>query len=244
MSKNPKVLVATTIYEGKDYVFDLFYNNLKKLDYDNYDILIVDNSRTKKYYSKLKRKGVPVVHVNRGLNSRVAHAKSLNKIREVFLKGDYDYWLSVESDLIPPVDIIQRLMGHDKPAVGCMYTIGYADSKSEPPRPCLFVTEQIPGEKDSFGRQQLRTRNLNPEEAYPLFGSGVMPIHGCGIGTCLIKREILEKFPFKYELNTPKVMHSDVLFYMDLHNAGIQNYVDTDVIVPHHNSNWNLVKDI
>lgn len=241
---NPKVLVATTIYEGKDYIFKEFYENIKKLEYDNYDILIVDNSRTKKYYSKLKRMGVTVVHVNRGANSRIAHAKSLNKIREVFLKGDYDYWLSVESDLLPPVDIIQRLMKHDKPAVGCMYNIGYEYSKSEPPRPCLFVTEPIPGEVNAAGNQMLRTRNLSPEEAFPLFGSGVMPIHGCGIGTCLIKKEILEQFEFKYELNAPKVMHSDVLFYMDLHNAGIQNYVDTDIMIPHHNSDWNKVADI
>lgn len=238
MTEYPKVLVATTIYEGKDYIFERFWNNLKNLTYPNYEILIVDNSKTKKYYSKLKRMGVPVVHTKRGANSREAHAKSLNKIREHVLKGGFDYWLSVESDLIPPIDIIQRLMKHDKDSVGCMYNIGYADSTTEPPRPCLFVTQV-----DEVAKS-ISTRNLTAEEGFGIFGKGVIPIHGCGIGTCLIKRHILVKIPFQFNTEVDRIMHSDVLFYMDMHNMGLKNHVDTDIIIPHFNSNWNKVKDV
>lgn len=235
---SPKVLIGVTIYEDKDYIFKEFYENIKNLTYDNYELLIVDNSATKKYYSKLKRMGVPVIHVNRGANSRVAHAKSLNKIRDYLLKNDFDYWMSIESDLIPPVDIIERLMAHDKDSVGCMYNIGYPDSVAEPPRPCLFVT------KVDENTKTLSTRNLSPEEGFSLFGKGVIPIHGCGIGTTLVKRHVLEKISFKYELNIDKVVHSDVLFYMDMHNLGMKAHVDTNIIVPHFNSKWSEVKDI
>lgn len=238
MTEYPKVLVGVTVYEDKDYIFDEFYANVKNLSYPNYEVLIVDNSATKKYYSKLKRRGVPVVHVNRGANSRVAHAKSLNKIRDHFLAGDYEYWMSIESDLIPPVGIIERLMKHDKDTVGCMYNIGYADNTQEPPRPCLFVT--VVNEET----KSISTKNLNPKEGFGLFGKGVMPIHGCGIGCSLVKRHILEKIPFQYNTDVDTVMHSDVLFYMDMHNMGLQNHVDTDIFIPHFNSKWGNVKDI
>ena len=75
-----------------------------------------------------------------------------------------------------------------------------------------------------------------------MFGTGVKEIHGCGLGATLIKRSILERFQFWYDLNEP-VKHSDVLYYMDLHNAGIPNFVDTDLIVPHYNSKWDDVAD-
>jgi len=235
---SPKVLLGIVTYEGKDYVFDKFWKNIQSLTYDNFDVVVIDNTRTKKYYSKLKRRGVPVIHINRGANSRIAQAKSLNKIRDIMLKGDYEYFMSIESDLIPPIDIIQRLMTHNVDVVGCMYIIGMMSMKNQPPRPCLFVTEPKKDKPNSF-----RTANLDADVGFGLFGHGVIPIHGCGLGTTLIKRNIMEDIPFKYDLNKGKVIHSDVLFYMDMNNLKKTVYVDTDIIIPHFNSDWNLVKD-
>ena len=232
---NPKVLIGVVTYVGKDYIFDEFWKNIQNLDYDNYDVVVVDNTKGKKYYSKLKRRGIPVHHVNRGANSRMAQDRSLNKITSIMLKGDYEYFLSIESDLLPPSDIIQRLMAHDKDVVGCMYNIGYVDSASQPPRPCLFTMnkEEINGKA---------TRNLTADEGFSLFGRGVIRIHGCGLGTTLIRRSIVEEVPFRYTTENDRV-HSDAVFYGDLHNKKIQAFVDTDIIIPHFNSDWNLVKD-
>jgi len=238
----PKVLIGIVTYEGKDYVWDKFWSNIKNLSYDNYDIMITDNSPTKKYYSKLKKrlkheKNVTIKHVNRGDTSREAQAKCLNLIRDKVLKEDYDYFMCIESDLIPPRDIIERLMSHNLPSVGCIYLIGYADSDSQPPRPCLFGLR--PG-KD--GNDGIGTYNLPPAEGFGMFGTGVKQIHGCGLGATLIKRNILERIRFWYDLREP-VKHSDVLYYMDIHNEGIPNYVDTDLIIPHYNSKWDDVTD-
>lgn len=237
---HPKVLVGITIYEGKDYVWEKFYDNIKNFSYPNYQVLIVDNTSHKKYYQKLLKRTknnplVTVVHTERGGTSREAQARSLNIIRDECLRGGYDYFLSLESDLIPPRDIIERLISHDKPVVGCVYLIGYDYSDSQPPRPCLFGVKK----NDEGGAS---TFNYPPEQGFSFFGRGVVPIHGCGIGVTLISRKILERFRFWYDLNPP-IKHSDVLFYMDLHNNGIQNYVDTDMIIPHYNSAWDLVTD-
>lgn len=237
----PKVLVGITIYEGKDYVWDKFYENLRKFTYPNFEVLIVDNSSNKAYYKKLLKKtkkhpNTKVVHVDRGGTSREAQARSLNYIRDYFLDNNFDYFLSLESDLLPPTDIIERLISHNKLVVGCIYLIGYAHSESQPPRPCLFGVK--PNPNGGF----TGTFNYPPEEGFGFFGNGVVPIHGCGIGVTLIARKILERFRFWYDLNPP-IKHSDVLFYMDLHNNGYVVYVDTDMIIPHYNSEWDLVTD-
>ena len=236
----PKVLVGVVTYDKKGYMDDLFYGNIEGMSYPNFDVIIVDNSSDKKYYSKLKRrfknkKNYVVKHVSRGDTSREAQAKSLNKLREHFLAGDYDYLMLIESDLVPPKDIIERLMNHKVSVVGSVYLIGYADSKTQPPRPCLFGVKRKEG-------GEAKTFNYPPSEGFAMFGKGLIQVHGCGFGSTLMKRDIIERFRFWYDLNPP-IKHSDVLFYMDMHNATIPIYVDSDMIIPHYNSDWNQVTD-
>lgn len=236
----PKVLVGVVTYEGKDYCWDLFFKNLLNLEYPNYDVLIVDNSKNGKYYRELqkrtkKHKNITIARVDRGLSSREAQANSLNYIRNHMLDNDYDYFMSIESDLVPPVDIIERLMSHKKQVIGSIYLIGFPDSQSQPPRPCLFNVR-----KDKHGK--VETFNLPPNVGFTFYGKGVMKVHGCGLGATLIKRDVLEKIKFWY-IHDDVIKHSDVLFYMDLHNIQIQCHVDTDMIIPHYNSKWSDVKD-
>ena len=239
MSKYPKVLVGIVTYEGKDYIWDKFINNIKSLTYPNFDVMIVDNTKDKKYYNKLNRRlkdtDIIIKHVNRGDTSREAQARSLNTIRDYFLENNYDYFMSIESDLIPPRDIIQRLMRHNKLVVGTIYLIGFHYSKTQPPRPCLFSVR-----KKKNGSGEMETYNI--PNGFDYFGNGLVKIHGCGIGCVLIDKSILQKVKFWYHLDPP-VKHSDVLFYMDLHNMGIPVYIDSDLIIPHHNSDWKDVAD-
>jgi cellulose synthase/poly-beta-1,6-N-acetylglucosamine synthase-like glycosyltransferase len=52
-----KVLVACPIFEGMRYCFNEFIESVKKIDYPSFDILVVDNSRKKDFYEKLKEVG-------------------------------------------------------------------------------------------------------------------------------------------------------------------------------------------
>lgn len=241
---NPKVLVATVTYDGKDYIWDKYYSNIKNLEYDNYDFLVVDNTRRTGYYKKLLKQKVNALHAPRGKNSRTALVNSYNMIRDYFLKGGYEYLLVIESDLIPPVDIITRLLRHNKEVIGCMYNIGYDYSESQPPRPCLFGVKKLK-EQDGAGKITLETFNYTAEEGFGFYGNGVIKIHGCGLGTTMIHRSIMEQFNFWYyeDENDKIIKHCDVIFYMDLHNANRVVYVDTDIIIPHFNSDWKNVKD-
>ena len=46
---------------------------------------------------------------------------SRNKLKEYFLKNDYDYLLSLEQDVVSPKDVIERLMKHDKDICSGLY---------------------------------------------------------------------------------------------------------------------------
>jgi hypothetical protein len=234
-----KVLLGIVTYEGKDYIWDKFWNNILRLTYPNLEIVIIDNSENKKYYSELKRrtkhdKHVKVMYVNRRETTRETQAVCLNRLREYFLKGDYSHLMLIESDLIPPVDIIERLMSHGVGVVGSIYLIGHADSATQPPRPCLFGIDF---------ENEGATKNFPPEVGFGFFGKGLIRIHGCGFGSTLFQRWVINRFIFTYDLGKP-IKHSDVMFYKDYHNSGFRAFCDTDIIIPHYPSRWEKVKDI
>lgn len=232
--KLPRVLIGVCTYEGKDYIWPKFKENLAQLSYPNYDVMIVDNGKDNKYARRIKKECDFIVkHIPRAINSRIGHAESLNTIRDYFLANNYDYLLLVESDLLPPVDIIERLLVTGKDVIGCMYYIGHHWDEKRQPTACLFKVDPKTG----------KTRRVTREEGWKMYGTGVQPIHGCGIGTTLVARSIIEQYKFWWHLSNPP-KHSDVLFFADLHNDGIQAYVNTDVIIPHYASDWDKVKDI
>lgn len=229
----PKILVACPTYDGKDYIIDQWVAAVKSLDYPNFEWLIVDNSKGSSYTRKLRERGYKVVHVHRGSNSREALSNAQNLIRKKVLDEGFDYWLSLESDLLPPKDIIGRLLSHGKPVVGSVYFLGVWEGIQKPP--CLFVLDK---KNPAF----MGTRMLSPKEGLEFIGHGLRPIHGCGLGCTLISKSILERFCFWTDTRFDN-KHSDVYFFMELQNTGIQVFVDSDIIVNHYPSNWDLVKD-
>jgi len=114
-----KVLVSCPTYDGKDYCFQQWVDMAKSLTYPNYDILAVDNSKTEDFYNKYKDQ-IPMVHMsfkpdekNDGMY-RVC--KSMAEVQRQFLKGDYTHWMNIEADVIPPPDVIEKLMKYGQDA--------------------------------------------------------------------------------------------------------------------------------
>lgn len=248
MTTMPRVLVGITTYDQKDYMLPKCYKAVREFDYpkDSYDVMIVDNTDDKgRYMRKMKRRGWPwVERVSRGANSRVALTKSQNLIRARFLEGDYDYLLLVESDLLPPPDSIKRLMAYGKPVVGSTYFIGH-----EVKVPCIFLSDVKVGGLSGTrpigmvrsGTHGKYTRH-NQAEVDAFLGTGLRKIHGCGFGCTLIRRDIVERFPFWCDERFDN-KHSDVYFYLDMERHFIPVYVDTNVIVPHFPTRWDDVHD-
>jgi hypothetical protein len=241
--KEPKFLIVTPTYDGKDYCMKQYLDTVKKILHQtpNSKCIVVDNSKSTSYLTKLRRhhlqSGVSFYHVPRGKNSRDAITNSMNFGRQYMLRYDYDYMLVLEIDLVPSSDVILRFYSSGKDVVGAWYYIGFEGSKSNPRRPCVFKTVLDP--KTRIGG----TRPVsNDEAAQQWLGRGLKQCHGMGLGCTMIARRVVERFPFFTTLRMEN-KHHDVYFYMDLHNNHVPVFVDTDYVIAHNNSEWGDVKD-
>lgn len=249
MSK-PKVLVGTVTYKGKDYIQEEHEQAVQNLKYSNTSRLVVDNSKGTSYVQRLRRRGVSAVTVSRGSNSCEAICNGYQKLWTHALRNDFDYLLTVESDLLPKPDDLDRLLMHNKRIVGSWYFLGQKNQHAYY-QPCIMVDKELPN--GQIGSKMLGaihrddgTKALNRTKVASWWKSGLRKCHGCGFGCTLIRRDILESFPeLDYvkgtEESTPK--HTDSWFYFQLRNNGFQPFVDTDREVEHHPSSWDDVPD-
>jgi cellulose synthase/poly-beta-1,6-N-acetylglucosamine synthase-like glycosyltransferase len=236
--KLPKVLIFTPTYSGKDYCLDEFLENCKKFTYSNKEHIIVDNTEDDgQYFEKLKAKaepqGIKVFRVSRGNNSREALARAQNFGRKYFLEGDYDYFLSLESDIFPGYNIIDALVLHGLDIVTGLYLIGNVEQMTA--RPCITVL------RENKQTGTMGTRLLEPEEFSEYINQGVKEVQAGGMGCCLIYRDVLENIAFTYVPGLKK--HSDVYFFNDARKLGYLVCVDTTLACKHLNSDWTQVKD-
>lgn len=113
-----KILVACPNHEVKEYAFQAWIDNVKALTYPDIDIFVVDNSPTVDFMNRYKDQ-VPMVHIDLPQGEKEAGeriSRSMEVIREHFLAGDYEYWMNIESDVIPPTNIIEFMLEHGKGA--------------------------------------------------------------------------------------------------------------------------------
>lgn len=111
---HPKVLVACPNHELKEYSMAAWVECVNKLDYPNYDVLMVDNSPTIDFYERWKD-NVNLIHLPDTDQSEVASARinaSMMVIRQHFLEGDYTWWFNLESDVIVPPDMLRLLLSY------------------------------------------------------------------------------------------------------------------------------------
>lgn len=237
MFELPRVLVFTITYEGKEYCRERFMSFINNISYpkSHFRHIIIDNSPTEDYYNKLVSiyGSDNVFRTLRGNNSREALARSQNLARKIALEDNYDYLMSIESDIMVPPNIIQRLLQRGVKVVSSLYFIG--DRSKNQRVPCIAIQE-FHEDIGAWG-----SRLLLPDEYPDYFNQGLKMVHTAGMGCCLINRDVFEKFIFYYDPRCPG--HSDIYFFMECFIKKIPVYVDTDVLCDHENSKWSDVKD-
>jgi hypothetical protein len=229
---NPKVLVATITSEYKDYCFDDWAENVKSFTYNDKKIIIVDNSRNPDYHQKIQSKlneAIVIWHPIKEMQSiRECMCECNNITRDYFLKNDFQYMLSLESDIFPRANVIEQLLSHKKLVVGLAYFIWNGCHSKY----LNFYPEEI---------GQYRTvKPFNLDEAF-LFQNGfIRPGFNFGFECLMIHRAVLEKIKFRVNLNSNK--HIDSFFHEDLLKMKIQAYIDTSYIVNHINkTKWDNI---
>ncbi len=229
----PKVLLATPTAEHKDYCMVEWISHIKKLTYPNLDILIVDNSDNKDYYKKIKKElgnRGKVIHINRKENQRLQDLMRdcNNKTRTAFLKDkDYKFLFSLESDLFPPLNIIEYLIRQRKPFVAAPYFTGQH-----------YTSMPIDYYPERFGN----LRQIVPSliKSFARYDGKLVTGNNTGIGCALIHHKILEDI--KFRTNPKEGAFADTYLHSDVYDKwGIEPYLTSNIIVEHKNSDWRKI---
>jgi len=140
------------------------------------------------------------------------------QVRQKILDDKYDYFLSLEQDVIPPKNIIERLLQHKKRVVTGIYFNYINVKKSVELAPVVWSKVNMEKEERYF---------LKPSE----LNKGLIKIAMSGLGCILIHRSILEKIKFRYEKKYPAF--DDIFFGLDCKKNKINIYADTNLACKH-----------
>ncbi len=219
---NPKVLVGVPVCNLYEYCFDEFIGNLKNLTYSNHEILFVDNSKDDIFFERIKSLNINVFKLPYFEKMRDRVTGSHNKIREYFLKNNFDYLLILDQDIIPPLDVIERLILHKKDAVSALF-FGNHNIPNGENRIMPFAWKFI--EKEGFWGT---TYYLNDNE---ISSDSLIEIAFAGMGCILLSKKILNELEFRYDKSIEA--WDDRWLGYDLHRLGFNYYLDPKVKCKH-----------
>ena len=236
-----KILIGVTCYSKKDYIIDKFIDSLKKLNKPQdivVDILFVDNSVGSEYKAYIESKGFKVISSRSDLEpSQVRLTEAYNVLRDYFLSDkSYTHLLSIEQDVIVPVNTIEKLIKHDKDVVSGLYFLGT--------KPCVMVGKSV-----KTPANKLREFRFEPtyfkydfidmnELTLKQKAKEIIQVYCAGLGCMLIKRNVLEQIKFRVIHNGNLFRgHCDMYWSMHCRSRKIDIFLDPTVICEHFNSN-------
>ncbi|MBW3014837.1 glycosyltransferase family 2 protein [Candidatus Woesearchaeota archaeon] len=221
-----RILLGCPTSNHKAYCIDEYIEGLKKLTYSDFDIMIVDNSETEDYFNILKEK---LKIINRHIilrkipytgKARDRIVKARNMIRKKALEDNYDYFFSLEQDIIPPEDIIESMLRHNKKIISGVYYKEY--NVTNAPGITLIKPLLYAIVKGSSVRQYDEEEVENDK---------LIQVGACGVGCILIHRDILKEIEFRYEPD--KVVFDDMFFCKDCYQKGFNIYADCSLKCKH-----------
>ena len=244
MADKPRVLVASPAYDGMKYCIDEFLERMKELSYDNYEILIVDNSEGTGFFEELtKVEGIRVIRDETGEKNNMERVvSSRNKIIEYALAESYDYILMMDCDVIPPKNIIEELSGCEKEIVSGVYMNYFMSSGEMKVLPVAWMEieeeefEKMKGQlPDGMKRSDFRRHITQKEyESGKLFRV-IIPSAGC----VLLSKNVFEKI--RYGLIDMKAVYGnsklktsdDIYFFNEAKKKGFESYCYTKIKCDH-----------
>jgi hypothetical protein len=140
-----------------------------------------------------------------------------NYAREMCLSGPYDALLTVEHDMVLPPHAVQALCDTPAPVVYGTYTLRHGG--------------QVINAWQYIGQQGLgMSLNRYPDELRALARAGVGRVSGVGFGCTLLRRQVLERVPFRSDTGN----HApDMPFALDCVRLGITQLARFDVRCGH-----------
>lgn len=218
------ILIACPTYDRQKYCVEEFLERLKNVN--DYKIIFFDNSATADYSDFLRSKGFDVVYVDCGDkkgNERIAECMKF--VRKFFLAKKFEYLFCLETDVLVPEDIVEKLLSRNKDIVGGLYLTEYnvTHVKKDGSK---YSEWEIHPVAEVYSPKMNYLRPLPMEVAKKNILARVATI---GLGCTLIKRTVLEKTDFRYEQN----WSHDALFCLDAQQNGFEVFADTSIKCVH-----------
>jgi len=224
--QQPKILVGCPTSFHKEYCLKQYAEAVKSLTYPNYDILLVDNSPDDSYLKKIKSHKLPII---KGPYSKIPRQRiidSRNILREKALK-DYDFFFSLEQDVIPPADVIEKLLKINKKITTGVYFTYTTQGNITKLLPLLYKKTKHPGIQ-----KQMKTEEVHAPRK--------IIVNSCGLGCILIHKDVLKKVRFRYDKEFPAF--DDMFFCKDARENNFRIIADTSIKCKHLIENWDWSK--
>jgi GT2 family glycosyltransferase len=160
-----------------------------------------------------------------GLQSEPYVDKARNQLVDIFLASGREWFLSVDTDIILPANVITRLAARSQPLIGALIHVN-----DEPPFPQIYqkIADFGVGGAGTF---------LVDEKFEP---GDLVEADATGAGCLLVHRDVFEAIPkqkpfrwFQHEQRGEDLYGEDVTFCMRAKSAGFQLYIDTAVHAGH-----------
>ncbi len=219
-----RVLVGCPTYKNKEYALEEYANAVNALQHDGVemDILLVDNSATDEYMEKIKAAGLPVVKGPWRTGARDRIVASRNILREKVLNDGYDYFFSLEQDVIPAPDTLLRMLAHKKKIVT---SVVYNH---------LPYGEEIKLLPMLYGKHPVDPTGLWYVDEAEFKIPALKNVLACHLSCTLIHRDVLELVEFRHMGTT----FDDMAFSKDAIDRGFLLLVDTSIKPKHVFSSW------
>ncbi len=231
----PRILAGCPTAIVKNDSIRAYMKGLEQLTYPQFDVIIEDNSPTPDYAEKLQWLGEKFKEKRPECGFRVIHSgltsprvrerivNGRNKIRKLMLSGNYDYFFSLEQDIVCPPDTIERLLKHGKEVAGGVYynMVQLAGKARKVPVLMTYPNEEL----KKAGKAEW-AKTLEP------FNAQLVEVACIGLGCVLISRATLEKISFRIVENDQAF--DDMHFAIDLQKNNIACYADTSILCEHH----------
>jgi len=227
----PKILVGCPTSFHKEYCLDKYVKGVKALTYNNFDVLLVDNSKDDAYLNKIKKAGLPVSKGPwfEGALDRIITSRNI--LRQKALDEGYDYFFSLEQDVVPPPDVLERMINHNKKLVTGVY---FAHNKMPDGSTVL-----IPLVYKLIDKQTLSMRPIDEQE---FESNKLIEVVSAGLGCVLIHRDVLKEVKFRYE----NKVFDDRFFFIDCYHKKFKVFCDTSIKCKHFILNrpypWKVIK--
>jgi len=238
MTNRPTILISAPTNAIKSYCQNRWLNHINNFTYSNIKLLLVDNSKDVnnkntivEYLKKINFKyPYKIEHRYPKHTFRDTLLDCSIYMRNYFINNDFDYMLSLESDVFIPYNIIEHLLSLNTFVIGLPYFHGLMNDR--------FLLDSSINKVNGY-TLSIEHHNL---ESFLNCNGTIRQSWQSGIGCLLIKREVLKKINFRLSYNIDNIGFPDKYFFDDLLNNGYRCYLDTRFIATHENNYENWVK--